>query len=420
MTTVYWRQGGYKGPEPTSLPRRVDVAVIGAGFAGLSIALDLQQAEPELRIVLLESNHVGHGASGRNAGLVLPLALPWLLPGSTDQHSSQHLLHKRVMAQAQQLHDEYPAAEVRSTNLVLIATNRLMAAGLAWTADALATSGIETTRWPADQVAATCGAPARGALVLDAWTIHPAALTALLANRFVARGGTLHEHTRVNAVIPTPTDVEIHTNSAQLRADHAVICTGAYTDAIAAPSPPPARPVHTYMRASQHPTDTSTPGLFVSVPGPGMAYWRIHDHHLLFGGLDINGLTPGTAADALPRAHRRLDQLLHRRLPDTTRQPATHRWAGAMHVTRTEVPHLSRSATSDRIIYAVGYSGSGVALALASGPLVRDLILGPTRADPEAVALRQTLQTTTIHWRSLLATIRPGATHLLRGLTPYR
>ena len=46
----------------------VDVAVIGAGFTGLTTAYFLHQAEPGLRIAVLEADVVGYGASGRNAG----------------------------------------------------------------------------------------------------------------------------------------------------------------------------------------------------------------------------------------------------------------------------------------------------------------------------------------------------------------
>jgi glycine/D-amino acid oxidase-like deaminating enzyme len=407
----------------------VDVAVIGAGFAGLSIALDLLQAEPGLRVALLEANHVGYGASGRNAGLVLPLAvLPWLLPGSAGDHDpyrSQRQLHARVVAKAAELHREYPTAEVRPTSLVLIAGNRLTAAGLSWLHDTLAATGINADHWPGDQVTETCGAPARAGIVLDAWTIHPAKLATALATHFVAAGGHLHEHTQVSAVVPTSKTVAIQTKNTTIQADQAVICTGAYTNTMTVPDPPQAHPVHTYMRASPPPTTrtTQTQGgkdLFLSAPGPGMAYWRTHDQHLLFGGLDINGLTPGKAADEHPNAHHQLDRLLSRRLPAAANVPATHRWGGAMHVTPTEVPHLARSTTTDRVVYAVGFAGSGVALALTSGPLVRNLILGPPTTDQDAVALRQALQTTTIPWRSLFATIRPGAAHLLRGLIPYR
>src|SRR6202451_3149471 len=51
------------------LPSRVDVAVIGAGFTGLSAARTL--AKRGARVAVLESETVGWGASSRNGGMVL-------------------------------------------------------------------------------------------------------------------------------------------------------------------------------------------------------------------------------------------------------------------------------------------------------------------------------------------------------------
>ena len=283
MTAVYWRADVPAEPatERHPVPSHVDVAVIGAGFAGLSIALDLLRTEPALRVALIEADSVGHGASGRNAGLLLPLAVfPWLLPGTAGSHDprgAQRLLHERVVAHARQLSQEHAAAEVRPARVAMIASNRFMAAGLGWVGDALDATGIAADHWPAEQVAETCGAPARGALVLDAWTIHPAKLAAVLATRFVAAGGTLHEHTRVHTVTPTRTNVEIHTGDGQVRADHAVICTGPFTGMLAAPDPPRARPVQTYMRASTRlpePTTTALGGDGLFLSAPGARAWR--------------------------------------------------------------------------------------------------------------------------------------------------
>src|SRR6266436_1546447 len=51
------------------LPEMADVAIIGAGFTGLSAALAL--AKRGVKVVVLESETIGWGASSRNGGMVL-------------------------------------------------------------------------------------------------------------------------------------------------------------------------------------------------------------------------------------------------------------------------------------------------------------------------------------------------------------
>src|SRR5215475_3131891 len=56
-------------PAPRELPARVDVAIIGAGFTGLSAARTL--AKSGARVAVLEGETIGWGASSRNGGMVL-------------------------------------------------------------------------------------------------------------------------------------------------------------------------------------------------------------------------------------------------------------------------------------------------------------------------------------------------------------
>lgn len=70
----YWT---LTAPEVPSAPRlegdiHADVAVIGAGFAGLALAYYVKTLAPDRRVVLLESHHAGSGASSRNSGAVVP------------------------------------------------------------------------------------------------------------------------------------------------------------------------------------------------------------------------------------------------------------------------------------------------------------------------------------------------------------
>src|SRR5690242_21633708 len=51
------------------LPELVDVAVVGAGFTGLSAARTL--AKRGARVAVLEQHTIGWGASSRNGGMVL-------------------------------------------------------------------------------------------------------------------------------------------------------------------------------------------------------------------------------------------------------------------------------------------------------------------------------------------------------------
>lgn len=55
------------------VPLRADVVVVGGGFTGLWTAYYLLKAQPSLEVLVLEAEHVGFGASGRNGGWVSAL-----------------------------------------------------------------------------------------------------------------------------------------------------------------------------------------------------------------------------------------------------------------------------------------------------------------------------------------------------------
>lgn len=64
----FWHQEKWKVPNTTE--NIFDVAIVGAGIAGLSVAYWLEKKDPSLKIVIIDKNFIGAGASGRNGGFV--------------------------------------------------------------------------------------------------------------------------------------------------------------------------------------------------------------------------------------------------------------------------------------------------------------------------------------------------------------
>src|SRR4051794_24466481 len=74
--TSIWRQSlgsiAPAGPRDSGTIGEVDLAVIGGGLTGLSAAYHALVANPGSRVVLLESERLGHGASSRSSGMLTP------------------------------------------------------------------------------------------------------------------------------------------------------------------------------------------------------------------------------------------------------------------------------------------------------------------------------------------------------------
>lgn len=65
-------------PTPLVGNHEVDVCIVGGGFTGLWSAITLKTAEPHLRILVLEKDLCGSGASGRNGGCLLTWSAKYL------------------------------------------------------------------------------------------------------------------------------------------------------------------------------------------------------------------------------------------------------------------------------------------------------------------------------------------------------
>lgn len=84
---------------PLNGDEKADYVVIGAGFAGLAIARRLAEQAPQARIVLVDAQRVGQGASGRNSGFVIDLPHKFSLEHPDPAHKQKILnLNRRAIA----------------------------------------------------------------------------------------------------------------------------------------------------------------------------------------------------------------------------------------------------------------------------------------------------------------------------------
>ena len=86
--TPYWWRAAPPQASPGDLPARVDVLVVGAGYSGLSAALETARAGRSTLVIDTEA--LGHGASSRNVGFV----------GKTLKHSLGEIVHSLARTSA--------------------------------------------------------------------------------------------------------------------------------------------------------------------------------------------------------------------------------------------------------------------------------------------------------------------------------
>lgn len=102
-------------PEPSpaevlSTTINADVAIIGAGFAGLSAARRLVQLDSDLRIAVLEAGRIAEGPAGRNSGFMIDLphdlSSDTYAGTATEADQAETVLNRRAIAFAAEVAEE--------------------------------------------------------------------------------------------------------------------------------------------------------------------------------------------------------------------------------------------------------------------------------------------------------------------------
>jgi len=369
-----------------------DVAIVGAGYTGLWTALSLIDAQPDLRIVVLERSHVGHGASGRNGGWCSAL-----LPISLTRIASRHgrgpaLAWQRAMFDTVNAVGHFAASapsrrfdpQFHRGGTITMAHDLAQEARLEKSFAEMRSFGFgdddirlvgthEATAYcRADQVIRALVTPHCAAL-------HPLRLVHAIAEVAHRAGVRIAEGVAVHDVAPG----QVLTSAGTIRADVVVLATEAYTATM------PGRrrdvvPLYSMMIGSEPLTSDQWTSIgladrptFTSATNMVIYGQRTADGRLAFGGRGApyhfgSRIADGFDTDERVRTH--LREAVVRLFPGVADVAFPFHWGGPLGIPRDWHPHVAFDATTG-LASAGGYVGDGVATANLAGRTLADLIL---------------------------------------------
>ena len=368
----------------------VDVAIAGAGYTGLWTAYYLTEADPSLRIAVLERDIAGFGASGRNGGWCSPF-----FAGDKQKLANRYgreravAMHRAVIDSVDEVARvcglENVDAHFRKGGSLACATQRGHLERIREDIDEQYDWGFtqDDIRWLDAQEAAErilvhgcLGA----AFTPHCAALHPARLVRGLARAVERRGVKIYEQTPVVSIRPGA----LNTPTAAARADVVVRATEGYT-----PSLPNLKrqivPLYSLMIATEPlPKDfwdgVGWAGGETLTDGRHMLIYaqRTLDDRIAIGGRGAPyhfGSKIEDAFDRDPRVFASLREVVGTLWPQIGPFEVTHNWGGPLGVPRD----WHSSVGLDRregIAWAGGYVGDGVSTSNLAGRTLADLITG--------------------------------------------
>jgi glycine/D-amino acid oxidase-like deaminating enzyme len=382
-TAPFWWEAAPPQDRDGPLPAKVEVAIVGGGYTGLSAALTLARAGRQ--VAVLDAQRPGEGASSRNGGMI----------GSGHRVGFAAASEKYGPAVARRLLQEGNNALAYTTALIerekiachFVRSGRFRGA---WNAQHYAAMereldtlrreiGLEATMVPKAQVPQEVATPHYhgGCIFHLHGGLHPALFHLGLMERVETAGAKVFGSAAVQSIESHGGRHRLTTPRGGLEAGEVIVATNGYTR----PGTPffsrRVVPAASYLVATEELGENRVRAL---IPGGRMivetrarhCYYRASPdgRRLLLGARPaLRNLDPRRT---LPTMRRLLEHLF----PELKGVGLSHAWSGLVGMSRDSLPHLGRH---EGLWYALGYSGSGVAMAPYLGHKVALRLLG----DPE-------------------------------------
>jgi glycine/D-amino acid oxidase-like deaminating enzyme len=385
-TPYWWETAPLTEAAETPLPRTVDLAIVGSGYAGLAAAITA--AENGMSTVVLESGALGEGASTRNGGAVgetLRVSFSTMERKiGRDRAIAFYVAVREARSHLEHLIEAGPiACEYRRVGRFIGAHKPQDYEPLARDLEARRRAiGFDAEMVPQADMHHVIGSDAYfgGRLIRTDGNLHPARLHQGLLRRATAAGVQIAAHTPVVGHTREGDAFRVRTARGEIAARHLIVATNGYTGAL---SPWLARrliPVQSQIIATEA-LPTATIERLIPARRQIGDTRKLHNYYrtspdgtrLLFGGRAGAGETRDRLRSASMLRAQMIDVF-----PELANVRITHAWAGLIAYTFDALPHM---ASHEGVHYIGGCCGSGVAMQPYLGHKTALKVLGRKEAD---------------------------------------
>jgi glycine/D-amino acid oxidase-like deaminating enzyme len=387
--TSYWLDtatpsGDYRR---TPVPERVDMAVVGAGFTGLSAALEA--AQQGASVVVLDKHTVGWGASGRNGGMATT-GLAIGLGKAAKRYGSDRAIamfgeYNRAIDTIEDLVKEHSIdCDFQRVGKLTLAMNGRQVEQMHRTRETLATlADYPVTVLDRHDIHTEIGTDFYAGGTVDPLgaALHVGKFAHGLAGAAARAGAILCEDAQVMRLGSAPGGGRtVHTTRGTIRAGNVLIATSGYTGSLTPWLRRRTIPVGSFIIVTEPlPLETAQrilPRFRVASDDKKLTYYfRITpDNRLLFGGRARFALS---SPDSDLKSAEILKRAMITLFPYLSSVRVDYTWGGLVDITMDQMVHAGQR---DGVHYSLGYSGHGVQMATYMGKQMALSMLGkPSR-----------------------------------------
>ena len=363
-----------------------DVCVVGGGFLGLHTALNLQ--ERGLKVVLLEAYRVAYAASGRNGGHVIPEF------GGSQSNFEKHLDMESAQKIWQISHGaadnlrariaKYDiACDYQIGHIEAAITPKHEAALKDWQAHIAKNYGYKNQWISQAEMPRYIGSKRyiAGALDKNGGHVHPLKLAMGLAKALKNGDTEIYEHSAVQSWVSENDKVRVSTANGEVRCKNLVLGCNVFMESVPAPAAKRLAkrilPVGSWVIATEPLSDAQANEVLPSRAAVVdmrfiLDYYRLSaDNRMVFGGgCSYTGKENPANLKEIMRAK------MLKVFPQLKSTKIDFGWGGLIDISMNRMPDFGYASEDKKVLYAQGFSGSGVVATNAAAGVLSEAIMG--------------------------------------------